>query len=77
MACAGVAKTIAIFEENSIDYELTQKNQFEYFQAKSGGKLRLVSGDFYNLTPDDLGGKFDCVWDRGFLCNTPIEKRIK
>jgi len=78
VGCEGVAKAcVDFFEENSIEFDLTKTGQFECYQAKSGGKIKLVCGDFFKITPNDLDGKFDCAWDRGSLVAIPVEKRAE
>ena len=41
------------------------------------GTLKIIGGNYFKLTPDLLGGKVDCVWDRGSLVAIDTEDRIK
>jgi SAM-dependent methyltransferase len=36
--------------------------------AQSEENAQLVTGDFFSLTPDELGGHFDLIWDYTFYC---------
>ena len=35
--------------------------------ATKDGKLKIIGGDYFKLTPDLIGGKVDCVWDQGSI----------
>lgn len=37
------------------------------YQVFKGNKITLLKGDFFHLTEQDTGGKFDAVFDRGSL----------
>ena len=41
------------------------------------GTLKIIGGDYFQLKPDLLGGKVDCVWDRGSLVAIDKEDRIR
>ena len=68
IGCEGVEKPcVDFFEENSIDF--TKKDVGDgitMFEAKNMN-VKIACGDYFKLTPDILGGKMDCVWDRGSL----------
>ena len=76
VGCEGVEQACKdFFVENSIESEKTDLGDgFTSFSDKSG-KLKIVCGDYFKLTPEVLGGKFDCVWDRGSLVAIPRERR--
>ncbi len=38
-------------------------------------QTQLVVGDFFELTPAELGGTFDLIWDYTFYCAIDPEKR--
>ena len=78
IGCEGVEKAIEdFFAENSLEFtksELT--GDFSKF-ASNDGKLQIVKGDFFKATPELLGGKVDCVWDRGSLVAIDVAMRPK
>ena len=41
------------------------------------GNLKIIGGDYFKLTPEILGGKVDCVWDRGSIVAIDVEDRKK
>ena len=79
IGCEGVHQACKdFFTENSI-------NGMEKFELEPGmtsyatkdGKLKIIGGDYFKLTPDLLGGKVDCVWDRGSLVAIDLGDREK
>jgi hypothetical protein len=65
------------FVENSIEFEKKSSGDLVIFEAKDDGKIKIFCGDYFKLTPEIVGGKFDCVWDRGSLVALPVEMRTK
>lgn len=57
----------AFFEENDIAAEVSQGERFRIYQAEG---LQLLVGDFFALTPEDLGG-VRAVYDRASLIALP------
>ena len=51
-------------------------NGMTSYETKDG-TLKIIGGNYFKLTPDLLGGKVDCVWDRGSLVAIDMEDRIK
>lgn len=75
VGCEGVEQAcLDFFKENAIEYERKEENGNVNF-ANQDGSLKLICGDYFALSPEKLGGKFDCVWDRGSLVAIPLEKR--
>lgn len=57
----------AFFEENNIEAEVCQGDRFRIYQAEG---LRLLVGDFFALTAEDLG-EVRAVYDRASLIALP------
>ena len=66
------------FPENSINEMVAIElgNGMTSYGTKDG-TLKIIGGNYFKLTPDLLGGKVDCVWDRGSLVAIDMEDRIK
>merc|ERR1712062_851037 len=39
------------------------------------GQISIIHGDYFNMTPEVLGGQVDCIWDRGSLVAIDVDKR--
>ena len=76
VGCEAVEKPcIDFFTENAIDFEKKVFNDdFTIFQGKSV-PIRIVCGDYFKLTPEVLGDKMDCVFDRGSI--VAIDKGLR
>jgi len=79
IGCEGVEKAVVdFFNENSLEFSKTDLSAdgTTSFTSKDG-KLNIVKGDYFKLTPELLGGKIDCVWDRGSLVAIDVAMRPK
>ena len=78
IGCEGVEKAVVdFFTENSLEFTKTDLADDTSSFASKDGKLNIVKGDYFNLTPELLGGKIDCVWDRGSLVAIDVAMRPK
>ena len=78
IGCEGVEKAILdFFTENSVEFSKTDLSEEMSNFASKDGKLHIVKGDYFKLTPEVLGGKMDCVWDRGSLVAIDVAMRPK
>lgn len=59
------------FVELEVEPEVETKDRFKIFRADN---LTILCGDFFEATPDDLGG-VDTVYDRAALVAMPPEMR--
>ncbi|QEW06736.1 thiopurine S-methyltransferase [Nitrincola iocasae] len=60
------------FSENQLPFTYQQKGDFVCFQTE---QMRLLAGDFFNLTADDIA-PIDAVYDRASLIALPPEMRV-
>ena len=65
----------SLFEENSIPYSVAAEGGFAIYQAQDR-KLRVIAGDYYQLTPD-LAGMFEAVWDNNAFGAAEPADRLK
>merc|ERR1719367_1434380 len=77
IGCEGVHKACTdFFKENSIDdIEIIDLDEGMKSYGTKDGNLKIIGGDYFKLTPEILGGKVDCVWDRGSLVAIDVAKR--
>lgn len=61
----------AFFEEQGIEAQQSQQGEFQVWQSEG---LRLWCGDFFKLTPAQLG-PIDAVYDRAALVALPADMR--
>lgn len=47
------------------------------FRTLRGNGITLLKGNYLELEPDDVGGRFDLVWDRGSIVAVAPEKRAE
>ena len=67
-----------LFSENSIDdIEIIDLDEGMKSYGTKDGNLKIIGGDYFKLTPEILGGKVDCVWDRGSIVAIDVEDRKK
>ena len=52
------------FPHSSTNFFLDQDTKS---YATKDGRLKIIGGDYFKLTPDLIGGKVDCVWDRASI----------
>jgi thiopurine S-methyltransferase len=52
------------FQEQGLQPEITKTPTYSHY---AGANIRLLLGDAFALTPDDLGGPIDAVYDRASL----------
>ena len=55
-----------LFEENGIPYDTSQEGEFKVHKA-SDKPLKIITGNYYNLTPE-VCGTFEAVWDHNAFC---------
>jgi len=79
IGCEGVHQACTdFFTENSInDMEKVELEPGMTSYSTKDGKLKIIGGDYFKLTPNLLGGKVDCVWDRGSLVAIDLGDREK
>ncbi len=63
----------AFFREQSLAFQHGMHGRFEQFDADG---IRLLCGDFFDLTREDLGG-ISCVYDRASMVALPPEMRAR
>jgi len=79
IGCEGVHKACTdFFKENSIDdIEIIDLDEGMKSYGTKDGNLTIIGGDYFKLKPEILGGKVDCVWDRGSIVAIDVEDRKK
>ena len=76
LGCECAEKAILdFFNENSLEFSKTKVNDEVTRFDSIDGQLSMIQGDYFKLTPELLGGKVDCVWDRGSLVAIDVAKR--
>jgi thiopurine S-methyltransferase len=63
----GVAQAIETFIQEQPDLSIQAVGESGGYQKHKGESITLLTGDFFNMTPEVAGGLFDGVWDRGSL----------
>jgi thiopurine S-methyltransferase len=63
----GVPQAIETFIQEQPELSIEAAGEFGGYQKHKGESIALLTGDFFNLTPEIAGGPFDGVWDRGSL----------
>jgi hypothetical protein len=58
-------------------YTWTVASNLPALSQNTDGRLKIVCGDFFALTPEVLGGTVDCVWDRGSFVAIDVVQREK
>ena len=78
IGCEAVEKAVVdFFNENSIEYDKKEiSDEISVFDAKTMN-IKIVCGDYFKLTPDIVGGKMDCIFDRGSLVAIDKEQRTE
>ena len=76
IGCECAEKAITdFFKENSLEFSKTEINA-EVSRFDSNDKqISMIHGDYFKMTPEVLGGKVDCIWDRGSLVAIDVAKR--
>ena len=76
IGCECAEKAITdFFKENSLEFSKTEINAEVSRFDSDNGQVSIIHGDFFKMAPEILGGKVDCVWDRGSLVAIDLEKR--
>lgn len=79
----GIQKALDAFRKEHSDLgfgddnEDTCPSEGRSFRTFRGVGVTLLKGNYLEVEPDDVGGKFDLVWDRGSIVAVAPEKRAE
>ena len=76
IGCECAEKAITdFFKENSLEFSKTEINAKVSRFDSDNRQVSIIHGDYFKMTPEVLGGKVDCIWDRGSLVAIDVAKR--
>jgi len=65
----------SFFVENGLEYVIEKRGAYQAFVGTGAATgLTLIVGDFFGLSPEVLGGRFDAVYDRAAIVALPPDK---
>lgn len=71
----GIRKALEEFVKEHPDLKIEEEEATELYETFKGKKITLLKGDFFDLTDESTGGKFDAVYDRASLVAISPEMR--
>jgi SAM-dependent methyltransferase len=66
------------YETVGVDLAPSAHGRFSALRTESGlsdSRATLITSDFFALTPDEVGGSFDLIWDYTFYCAIELDQR--